>query len=140
METTTARIDMQKLQILSDRIAYTLEALNQVRLSAYNYGIQNQFGHQNQFGYANSWGVRPELRMDYPMNVYGASYNMVPQHSQLPSYTVAPFGYTQNPLFTGQVPVMNQGYVAQPQFSATAPFVGQTPFANTYGQAHHAAY
>jgi hypothetical protein len=34
--TTTVRIDLQRLQVLNDRLCQTLEALNQVRMSCHN--------------------------------------------------------------------------------------------------------
>jgi hypothetical protein len=51
MNTTTARVDIERLQILNDRLCQTLDALNQVRLSAHNvsYGHPQAFG-QNAFG------------------------------------------------------------------------------------------
>ena len=54
----TTRIDLQKLQLLNDRICQCLDALNQVRLSAhastfaptpYGYGY-NHFAGQPAFG------------------------------------------------------------------------------------------
>jgi hypothetical protein len=36
---TTAKVDIRKLQLLNDRIAQTIEALNQVRLSVHGLGF-----------------------------------------------------------------------------------------------------
>jgi hypothetical protein len=46
MNTSTARVDIERLQILNDRLCQTLDALNQVRLSAHNhsYGQPQVFG------------------------------------------------------------------------------------------------
>ncbi len=52
----TVKVDMQKLQLLNDRIAQTIEALNQLRLSV--HGIQHTASPMGP------WGI-------YPMN-YGA--------------------------------------------------------------------
>lgn len=78
---TTVRIDLQRLQILNDRLCQTLEALNQVRMSAHSanttYGwTPNHFGH----GYpqAQFWGAPVAQGFNgYPMmnNSYGYSYN-----------------------------------------------------------------
>lgn len=107
METTTARVDLQRLQILSDRIAHTLEALNQVRLSAHSAGVQTQ------------WGYRPEIRPEF----YGYNYNTVGYGVQpmTPYYNnvVAPFGYNQ------VAQPFGHNHVAQP-FGYTAPMTAQS--------------
>ncbi|MCB0384852.1 MAG: hypothetical protein KDD43_05620, partial [Bdellovibrionales bacterium] len=43
MDKTTAKIDVQKLQLLNDRICQTIDALNQVRMSM--HGFTNGLGH-----------------------------------------------------------------------------------------------
>ena len=51
----TVKVDIQKLQLLNDRIAQTIEALNQVRLSV--HGIQHTSAPIgfSQFGGASPW-------------------------------------------------------------------------------------
>lgn len=114
METTTVRVDVQRLQILSDRIAQTLEAVNQLRLSAHNYGMSHwgarpEFtGIQNSFGYnygpmANPYSqtIAPfGFSSSYPSHAWGmaAPYAPTLNHGQIPSYNAA-FGSTFAPLF-----------------------------------------
>ena len=43
----TVKVDVQKLQLLNDRIAQTIEALNQVRMSV--HGIQHSPPQQEPF-------------------------------------------------------------------------------------------
>ena len=43
---TTAKVDIRKLQLLNDRIAQTIDALNQVRLSVHGLGLS----HTNSMG------------------------------------------------------------------------------------------
>ena len=51
--TATAKVDIAKLQILNDRICQTLDALNQVRLSAQQMAYNNpQFGGYTPYGYS----------------------------------------------------------------------------------------
>ena len=57
---TTARVDIERLQILNDRLCQTLEALNQVRMSAHNMGYSH-FQHPAHLGYSN---------MSYPMTAF----------------------------------------------------------------------
>jgi hypothetical protein len=54
-----ARVDVRKLQLLNDRIAQTLDALNQVRMSVYGLGhspMQNQYGQQFGQPFAQQFG------------------------------------------------------------------------------------
>ena len=74
MENTTARIDMQRLAILNDRLCQTLDALNQVRMSAHGfnagmtaapaYGVANQMNAFNQTGFG--LGFAPQFAHAYP--------------------------------------------------------------------------
>src|SRR5438105_9850418 len=64
-----AKVDIRKLQLLNDRIAQTIEALNQVRLSVhglqhaggYTNPLQMGYGQQNvgQFGGQFGYGMNP---------------------------------------------------------------------------------
>ena len=49
----TVKLDIQKLQLLNDRIAQTLEALNQVRLSV--HGLQSGLQHSSAIP-SSPWG------------------------------------------------------------------------------------
>jgi len=87
METTTARVDLQRLQLLSDRLAQTLDALNHVRITAQSVTTEPAFV-----------GQRPELRtpfMPWGMNTipYGNPYYGVNSHAYNPYIQgMHPFG------------------------------------------------
>ncbi|MGE5183587.1 MAG: hypothetical protein ACM31C_16055 [Acidobacteriota bacterium] len=53
----TVKVDMQKLQLLNDRIAQTIEALNQLRLSV--HGIQHTPSQMTPWGVPVSFGQSP---------------------------------------------------------------------------------
>lgn len=56
---TTARVDIQRLQILNDRLCQTLDALNQVRMSAHNISqspYTQGLGQWNTVGGFNTLG------------------------------------------------------------------------------------
>lgn len=63
----TAKVDIRKLQMLNDRIAQTIEALNQVRLSV--HGIQHTTGTINPLinSFAGQTGYNP---------VYGSAFGV----------------------------------------------------------------
>lgn len=72
----TVKIDIQKLQLLNDRISQTIDALNQVRVST--HGLQHSSGQigASQIG-AAPWG-QPQLGVGipfagYPQQQLGAS-------------------------------------------------------------------
>ncbi|HWL84831.1 MAG TPA: hypothetical protein VNO21_03470 [Polyangiaceae bacterium] len=50
---TTAKVDIRKLQLLNDRIAQTIEALNQVRLSVHGLGLSHTSGGVPGLGFGN---------------------------------------------------------------------------------------
>jgi hypothetical protein len=113
----TVKVDMQKLQLLNDRIAQTIDALNQLRLSV--HGIQHT---------PSAIGWNPNVQMGYgsygTFSPYGA-YNPVafaqPTFGQ-PTF-VQPFGSP----FVGGIqhtsPVTGYGWPqqtwAQPTFQPT---------------------
>ncbi len=92
----TVKVDMQKLQLLNDRIAQTIDALNQLRLSV--HGIQHS---PSPVG----WG--PNVGMGY--GAYG---------------TFSPYG-AYNPVAFAQ-PTFGQPTFGQPTFVQPygSPFVG----------------
>jgi hypothetical protein len=55
---TTAKVDIRKLQLLNDRIAQTIEALNQVRLSVHGLGVSQMGGNVQGFGAGQQGGVQ----------------------------------------------------------------------------------
>jgi hypothetical protein len=52
----TVKVDIQKLQLLNDRVAQTIDALNQVRMSV---GIQHSPAQVAPWGYAGGYGTYP---------------------------------------------------------------------------------
>lgn len=54
MDMDTVKVDLQKLQLLNDRITQTIEALDQVRASV--HGIQHSMGASRQ-GFASELGM-----------------------------------------------------------------------------------
>ena len=64
----TVKVDIQKLQLLNDRIAQTIDALNQVRMSV--HGIQHtQF---SPFAQVSPYGVPQTPFLGYPQPPFGA--------------------------------------------------------------------
>ena len=78
---STVRIDLQRLQILNDRLCQTLEALNQVRMSAHGLAAHQPTGVA--FG-----GAYPQYPQ-YPQQQYWGA----PIHPMFAGYPVAP-GYS----------------------------------------------
>ncbi len=113
MDNTTARIDMQRLQILNDRLCHTLDALNQLRLSAHGFapnygqvspslGFAPNYGHttpnlglagnwQNPYAYVNQqYGYTPNVGVNYGVGYgYGIPYNV--GNPYLTAGTVSPW-------------------------------------------------
>jgi len=88
----TIKIDIQKLQLLNDRIAQTIDALNQVRMSMHSiqhssspfgYSPYSQFGQVSPFG---QWG-----------SPVGVGYGVSPYGSFVPQSYANPF----NPFASG---------------------------------------
>jgi hypothetical protein len=78
----TVKVDMQKLQLLNDRIAQTIEALNLVRMSV--HGIQHTHATPSPWGYGAAYGVTPPLGCAVPfVSPFGAG-----------PYAGTPFGAT----------------------------------------------
>lgn len=134
--TTTARIDMQRLQLLNDRLCQTLDALNQVRISAHNIGTANPFlagyGYNTAynptlgyapafvnpaFGYnslptvANPWMTGSAVNAWNPF--YTQGIGQIPG-AHMPFTTPYVGGY--NPAFTGYVPSYTPSYA--PSYAA----------------------
>jgi hypothetical protein len=102
-EMETVKVDVQKLQLLNDRIAQTIDALNQVRMSV--HGIQSGQGLSSGFGPlmsqapygAQPWagvpGIAPQLQGSTPFSPWlGQAFG--PWLGQVPSQ---PFGQVPSP-------------------------------------------
>ncbi|MCB0366259.1 MAG: hypothetical protein H6624_05275 [Bdellovibrionaceae bacterium] len=100
MEKATAKIDLQKLQLLNDRICQTIDALNQVRMSM--HGISYGMGH-------NVPAIYPQT------SIYGSQ----PFYGQ-PVFTT-PNPYLAQQAFYG---VQNPYLVQQPFYGQNLPFYG----------------
>ena len=81
----TVKVDLQKLQLLNDRITQTIEALDQVRASV--HGIQHSMGAgQQQVGLGQGWQQNEswQQRQGWPQGPRrGASASMpAPTHAR----------------------------------------------------------
>jgi|GEM_PF-5466103 len=56
MDNTTARIDMQRLAILNDRLCQTIDALNQVRMTAHGFAPTMGTNHIPYYGAGIGFG------------------------------------------------------------------------------------
>lgn len=119
---STVRIDLQRLQVLNDRLCQTLEALNQVRMSAHN--MTPGFGHS--YGY--NMGYVPQQQM--PM--WGASHPMF-HNGFVPSYG-AFHGYNN-------IPAWNHQHSFAPMYAGhhNSPFTGY-PIANGLDRSRMPSY
>ncbi|MEZ0391420.1 MAG: hypothetical protein ACAH59_04345 [Pseudobdellovibrionaceae bacterium] len=102
--TATVRIDIQRLQVLNDRLCQTLEALNQVRLSAQ---APVSFGAYTGYGVpAYGWNTNPFAGYSVPtygwnanpyMGPYAAPYSTnTPTFGNGFGYGYGGYGYTPN--------------------------------------------
>jgi len=116
----TVKVDIQKLQLLNDRIAQTIEALNQVRMSA--HGIQHTGSPYGQYmpqgvSQFSPYGVNP-YQQQSPYQVAQSPY---------PSPYALPF---PSPFFAGIQHTTTQPYPTTPYATPfTTPFT--TPFATS---------
>jgi hypothetical protein len=76
---TTAKVDIRKLQLLNDRIAQTIDALNQVRLSVHGLGLSHSS--------AGIPGV--PFGVPYPTSPYQAYSAYSPAYAYSPMYGAA---------------------------------------------------
>jgi hypothetical protein len=154
----TAKVDIQKLQLLNDRIAQCFDALNQVRLSVHGLshtaaqaGIGQQGFVQPGFGQQSFGPQMGQQGFPYQQNPYltqaigqnpfaqGIGQQSVPWANPLglahSTYGV-PSPYAQATPYT-QVPQMPFGAIGiQPGIGAQTPFgvgpIGVNPFVNPY--------
>lgn len=138
----TVKVDIQKLQLLNDRIAQTIDALNQVRMSVHGiqhtqfspfaqvspYGFQNPFvGYPQAFGsfsptpYPTQFGSS----MPYGSPFSGLSHTspQAMQYTQYTPYTSYATPYTNGISHTSWDPTWQTR-------QTTFPFV-QHPYLNT---------
>jgi len=118
----TAKVDIRRLQTLSDCINRTIEALNQVRLSVHagnlpfaTLGLQQTLG-----AFPNAFGISPQ-------NAFPNAFGISPQNA-------FPNAFGLSPQIVGQVP----GVIPGIAHSAPAYFnqlAGVSPLANLAAQA-----
>jgi hypothetical protein len=134
-EMETVKVDVQKLQLLNDRIAQTIDALNQVRMSV--HGIQSGHGLSSGFGpfasqtpygaqpWASVPGFAPQLQGSAPFSPWlGQAFG--PWLGQVPSQQ---FGQIPSP-FLGQVPSPWLGY---PGISQSPSAMSGSPMGMSFG-------
>ena len=128
----TAKVDIQKLQLLNDRIAQCFDALNQVRLSV--HGLSHTSAQQGQVpqGFAQSpYQQNPYQQNPFPQNPYLAQGigGIGLSHSTFGggSYAPQPFGMIPQPTFVNPYEVYAKPLWADPILAArvaqTFPFV-----------------
>jgi len=110
MQTTTdtARIDIQKLQLLTERLTLALDALNQVRLSA-------QVTHPAFHG---------QQTLPYGVPAYGMHPYNLQNTQQLPIWSDQRF---IDPRFTQQFSAWNDQRFIDPRFVQQAPMSASQP-------------
>jgi hypothetical protein len=109
---TTAKVDIRRLQLLNDRIAQTIEALNQVRLSVHGLGLSHTTGNVQGFGLGQVGGnVGLGFGNVHPLQALQALQGAVPWGQNIgmnPGIQhTSPFGYQQG--IPGLVPGLQQG-------------------------------
>ncbi len=128
----TVKVDLQKLQLLNDRIAQTIEALNQVRLSTHGLQHAATFGQSAQtvspFGV---WGMQPgvygpqaQMFSQIPYSILGQTYPYGQGIGHTSPFTTP---FTTNPFTQNGVGVLGttgiDPLLAQ-RVQQTFPFVG----------------
>lgn len=118
---STVRIDMQRLQMLNDRLCQTLEALNQVRLTAHNFVPPTHMNTGMGFNPGYQMGYMPQPTFwgaqgfnGYPTHPgYAPMHNPMATHGYMPnqfSSWGAPNGYMTQPYFTGTPQAFHGGF------------------------------
>lgn len=116
MTNGTARIDINRLQLLHDRICQTLEALNLVRLSAY--------AHAPSYAQSPVWWNQPAMNTAWPAAAnFGWSTNVNPL------FDARFMGGWNGPVANHFAPGFAPNFV--PNF---APGFGLSPVANPWNQ------
>jgi hypothetical protein len=119
----TVKVDIQKLQLLNDRIAQTIEALNQVRMSV--HGIQ----HTQQ---VPPWGYNPYATPSFGFTpgFSGAPQYASPYGMQFNPYSPFPGGVSHTP-WTGTVPTTFQPGISHTPWDPTTTPWQATPWQTT---------
>ena len=115
----TVKVDIQKLQLLNDRIAQMIDALNQVRMSA--HGIQHTPQTYGAVPFGGGYGAYPTPQPGFvqQFNPYTSPYTPSP-------YTTSPYAGS----FLGNqlpVPFTTPPFTTSPFTTSpftTSPFVG----------------
>jgi hypothetical protein len=114
---TTAKVDIRKLQLLNDRIAQTIDALNQVRLSVHGLGLSHTSAGIPAVGMGVPFQASPYAATPYaayaypgiasyaqqafagwPASVHGLSHTSPWNYASYPTYA----GYPQSASFAAQ--------------------------------------
>jgi hypothetical protein len=128
----TVKVDIQKLQLLNERIAQTIDALNQLRMSA--HGIQHTPA-VTPWGYGQPYGAYATPQVPFVPSYYGAPVtpqSFVSPYALSPSFTGSPFGGLQHttspiasPLGTWSMPYVGNG-ISHSTFDPTRTQTWQT--------------
>jgi len=119
----TVKVDLQKLQILNDRIAQTIEALNQVRLTVHGLSHTNPYGQAYGQPYGQPYGQA--YGQGYPSSPFAQPLGGLPPQVGAPGLThtsPSPWGGPQQFGYPGLTP----------QFAPQMPY-GAQPF-GPFGQ------
>lgn len=104
----TAKVDIKKLQVLSDRINQCIDALNQVRISVHGLSQSNPFAQAGIGGLgAQNFGQVPGLSHTSPFGI-GLTNPMYPVNPY------ASLGAAQGPAGIGQLGFGQPGFFGQP--------------------------
>jgi hypothetical protein len=101
MTMNTVKVDIEKMQLLNDRINQTIDALTQLRQTVHGY--QPAYGLQHtQLNQPQPQAYFGPMQAGYPVQPYGL------QHSVTPAYGQPAAFYTQQP-YMGQQPMAQWG-------------------------------
>jgi hypothetical protein len=103
----TVKVDMQKLQLLNDRIAQTIDALNQLRLSV--HGIQ----HTPAIG---AWGPNVGYGAFSQFGPYGYNPSFVPPYASFGPSFAPQYGSPYATGFQHTSPLISPNWI-QPYYS-----------------------
>jgi hypothetical protein len=115
---TTAKVDIRKLQLLNDRIAQTIDALNQVRLSVHGLGLSHSSGVAG-LGFGGVAGQSIPFQSaiaGFPQQAFGAWPGVVPGISHSSPYAAyasspyasSPYAYSQHAYAQSPVSALSQ--------------------------------
>ena len=120
----TVTIDLQKLQLLNDRICQTIDALNQVRMSVRGQFLPHQAQPVHGLNTVNTWGQ--PVYGQIPTAAYGQSFGL-PVNAGLNAasgfYGYAPTAFGPAAYAPVSYGPANQGFYGRSQYVAN----GQIP-------------